>query len=317
MDAGAMPDAGGKRTQDGTQGARKVVFAALFGNLAVAATKFVAFVISGSTAMLTEAIHSLVDTADQLLLLIGQRRAARPASAEHPFGHGMEAYFWSFVVALMIFLVGGAVGVREGVERTLHPTPVRAPLLSFLVLAAAAAFEGLSFRTAYREFRRIVSGRGTHLSTFLRLSKDPSVFATLLEDGAALTGLMLAALGVAGSALLGWHRADGIASILIGLLLVAIAGFLANETRSLIAGEAAAPPINQNIVQAVESVRGVGASLGVRTLHLGPQNILVAIRWRPAEVSRAELEAGLNAITSAVKATEPRVREVLFDFYPS
>lgn len=311
-----MPE-DGSETQAGSAGARKVVLAALFGNLAVAATKFMAFAFSGSTAMLTEGIHSLVDTADQLLLLVGQRRAARPPSAEHPFGHGMEAYFWSFVVALMIFLVGGVMGVVEGVERTLHPAAVRAPLLNFGVLAAAAVFEGLSFRTAYREYRKVVRGRDPGLPTFLRLSKDPSVFATLLEDGAALAGLALAALGVAGSALLGWHRADGVASILIGLMLVAIAGFLANETRSLIAGEAAAPTVVENIVRAVESVDGVGALVGVRTLHLGPQAILVAVRWRPEEVSGAELEAGLARIKSAVRAAEPRVRDVLFDFYPS
>lgn len=310
-----MAEAGGSEAQDRTAGARKVVFAALLGNLGVAATKFVAFAVSGSTAMLTEAIHSLVDTADQLLLLVGQRRAARPADAQHPFGYGMEVYFWSFVVALMIFLIGGVVGISEGVDRVLHPAPVRAPLLNFAVLAAAAVFEGLSFRTAYREFRRIVRGRAVRLPTFLRLSKDPSVFATLLEDGAALAGLALAALGVAGSALLGWHRADGLASILIGLLLVAIAGFLANETRSLIAGEPAAPAVIEEIMAALENGRAVGRAATARTLHLGPQNILVVVRWMPADVPFAELQAGLARARAAVMAAEPRVRDVLFDLH--
>jgi cation diffusion facilitator family transporter len=308
-----MAKAGGSKTQEGTAGARKVVLAALLGNLAVAATKFVAFAVSGSTAMLTEAIHSVVDTADQLLLLVGQRRAGRPADAEHPFGYGMEVYFWSFVVAMMIFLIGGVVGISEGVERLLHPAPVRAPLLNFAVLAAAAVFEGLSFRTAYREFRRIVRGRAVRLPTFLRLSKDPSVFATLLEDGAALTGLALAALGVAGSARLGWHRADGAASILIGLLLVAIAGFLSNLTRSLITGESAAPAVVEEIMTALKNGRRAGRAASARTLHLGPQNILVVVRWAPADVSTAELQAGLAEAKAAVMAAEPRVRDVLFD----
>jgi len=311
-----MAGAGGSKPQDGTASARKVVFAALFGNLAVAATKFVAFAVSGSTAMLTEAIHSLVDTTDQLLLLVGQRRAARPPDAEHPFGYGLEAYFWSFVVALMIFLIGGLVGVLEGIDRVLHPAPVRAPLLTFAVLAAAAVFEGLSFRTAYREFRRTVRGRPVRLPTFLRLSKDPSVFATLMEDGAALVGLILAALGVAGSTLLGWHRADGVASILIGLLLIGVAAFLANETRSLIAGEPATPPVMEEIVKAVEAGGAVGRASSVRTLHLGPQNILVVVGWTPAEVSAAELQAGLARVRAAVMAVEPRVRDVLFDLHP-
>jgi cation diffusion facilitator family transporter len=237
----------------GTDGALKVVLAALAGNL--------------------EGIHSLVDTADQVLLLIGQRRAARPPDVNHPFGYGMETYFWTFIVALMIFLAGGAVAIWEGVEKVLHPTPVSHPWVSFGVLAASALFEGLSFRTAYREYRHIVRGRDIRLLGFLRDSKDPNVFATILEDGTALTGLALAAAGVAGSTLLGWRWADGVASVLIGLLLVGVAVFLANETRSLIAGEAAVPSIEERVRRALDGCAHLGELARLRTLHLGPQSI--------------------------------------------
>jgi cation diffusion facilitator family transporter len=310
---GAAPQGPGQEGA-GQEGARKVVLAALSGNLAIAVTKFVAFALSGSTAMLTEGIHSVVDTGDQLLLLVGQRRAALPANEAHPFGYGMETYFWTFIVALMIFLAGGVVAVWEGWEKLIRPQPVTRPLLSLGVLAASALFEGLSFRTAYREYRQIVRGRDIRLVSFLRVSKDPNVFATLLEDGAALTGLAIAGLGVAGSAVLGWTWMDGLASILIGLLLIAIAAFLANETRSLIAGEAAAPPIVQAVLEALRRLRRLGEPVHVRTLHLGPQTILVTICWRfDGDPDFAAVEKGLAEITAEVRAADPRICDVTFE----
>jgi cation diffusion facilitator family transporter len=307
-----------RRSQQGgssREGARKVVLVALGGNLAIAVTKFAAWAVSGSTAMLTEGIHSVVDTGDQLLLLVGQRRAARAPSETHPFGYGMETYFWTFIVALMIFLAGGVVAVWEGWEKLLHPQPVTRPILSLGVLAASALFEGLSFRTAYREFRQIVRGRDVRLVAFLRASKDPNVFATLLEDGAALTGLAIAATGVAGSAVLGWTWTDGAASILIGLLLITIAAFLANETRSLIAGEAAAPMIVGGVREALGRLRRLGEPVHVRTLHLGPQTILVTICWRFAgQPDLAAVESALAEITAQVRAADPRICDVTFEF---
>ena len=298
-----------------SDGALKVVLAALAGNLAIAITKFVAFAFTASTAILTEGIHSLVDTADQVLLLIGQRRAARPPDASHPFGYGMETYFWSFIVALMIFLAGGAVAIWEGVEKVLHPTPVSHPWISFGVLGASALFEGLSFRTAYREYRNIVRGRDIRLLSFLRDSKDPNVFATILEDGTALTGLALAAAGVAGSTLLGWRWADGAASVLIGVLLVGVAAFLANETRSLIAGEAAVPSIEERVRRALDGCTHLGELVRLRTLHLGPQNILVAVCWRfRGEPLYAIARAAFAEIEADIRAADPRVGDVLFEF---
>jgi len=167
-------------------GSTFVILVALAGNLAIAIAKFVASWISGSTAMYTEAIHSLVDTGDQILLLIGQKRGERPPDARHPLGHGMETYFWSFIVALMVFLLGGVLSVYEGVRQILEPEPVVSPWISLGVLAIAATFEGTSFRIAYREYRRVVRGRPTRLWDFIKGSKDPALFSVLLEDSAAL-----------------------------------------------------------------------------------------------------------------------------------
>ena len=258
-------------------GTGKVVLAAMAGNLAIAAVKFVAFFFTRSTAMLTEAIHSCVDTIDQVLLLIGQGRSAKAPDARHPFGYGMETYFWGFVVALMIFFAGGAVAIWQGLEKFHHPEPIARPWINFLVLAFSAVFEGSSFAVAYREFRRTVAGRRVRLVTFLRASKDPSLFSTLMEDGAALTGLCIAALGVMGSGYLGLPWADGAASIAIGVLLLAVAVFLANETRSLIAGEAAHPVVLGKIRAVLDGDELVSGVRALDTLHLGPQCILVAV----------------------------------------
>lgn len=295
-------------------GARKVVLAALSGNLAIAVTKFVTFAFTGSTAMLTEAIHSLVDTGNQGLLLIGQRRAGRPASESHPFGYGMETYFWSFIVALMIFLAGGAVAIWEGVEKLVRPAPIQRPYISLIVIAVSAVFEGLSFRTAYREYKSLVRGREVRVWRFLKLSKDPNVFATLLEDGAALIGLTLAAAGTAAAGYLDLAWGDGAASIAIGCVLVAVALFMANETRSLIAGEAASPVIVERVRKALAASGDLGRLEGLKTLHLGPQTILVALAWRfPAAMTRADIAAASAELTTRVRAADERIGSVLFE----
>lgn len=300
------------KPQVAVSSARRVVLAALAGNLAIAVTKFVAFGFTRSTAMLTEGIHSLVDTADQMLLLFGQRRAARPANARHPFGYGMETYFWSFIVALMLFLAGGAVAIWEGTEKLLHPTPVALPLVSFAVLGISVVCEGLSFRTVYREYRASVRGRHVRFVGFLRQSKDPNIFATLLEDSAALVGLVIALIGVTGSTL-GLERADGAASIAIGLLLVGVALFMANETRSLIAGEAAAPHIEQALHAAFAGAAELGALIELKTLHLGPHTILVSVGWRfPPTMARAELAQAFASLEERARAADPRVSHVVF-----
>jgi cation diffusion facilitator family transporter len=295
----------------------RVVLAALAGNLAIAAAKLTAFAFTRSSAMLTEAIHSLVDSGNQALLLVGQKRASRPADETHPFGYGMEIYFWAFVVALMIFLVGGAVSIWQGVERLRAPAPIERPWVSLGVIAVSAVFEGSSFAVAYRGYRNLVRGRDVTpgrkagLLQFLKLSKDPSLFATLLEDGAAVTGLAVAAVGTVAAAWLGLAWADGGASILIGLLLTAIALFLANETRSLIAGEAAAPDVVARARAAVAEDPRVEAVLNVASLHLGPQAILVALTLDFRDgLSGDELHDAAETLTARVQAIDPRIRPV-------
>lgn len=295
-------------------GSRKVVLVALAGNLAIAVAKFAAFAVTRSTAMLTEGVHSVVDTTNQLLLLVGQTRAAKAPDPGHPFGYGMETYFWSFIVALFIFLAGGVAAIFQGVRHILHPEPVTNVLINYAVLGVSVVCEGFSFRTAYREFRDVVRGRRVRLTSYLKHSKDPNVFATLLEDGAALAGLVIAGIGIAASAGLGWLWADGAASVAIGLLLWAVAGFLANETRSLIAGEAAAPLIVERVRQALERCSDLGRLLDLKTLHLGPHAILVALHWRfPESLSAREVAAAFANLESRVRAADERVRHVLLE----
>lgn len=258
-----------------TGDSKLAIYAALGGNLAIAVTKFTAFAFTRSTAMLTEAIHSTVDTGNQALLLFGMARAARKPSESHPFGYGMELYFWAFVVALLIFMAGGAVSIYEGASKLMHPDVITRAWINYLVLGMAIAFEGTSFAVAYREFRK--DNRRNSLLRSMRLSKDPSIFAVLLEDGAALAGLVLALIGVALSDLGGVLWADGAASIGIGALLVLIAIFLAYETRSLLTGEAASPETRKRIREILLADVRVLSAPEILTLHLGPTEVLAAI----------------------------------------
>ena len=290
------------------EGSTRVVLTALAGNVAIAVMKLVAWAFTRSSAMLTEAIHSLVDSGDQILLLIGQKRGAKPPDASHPLGYGMETYFWSFIVALQVFSLGGAVSIYEGIAKLRHPTPIEKPWISFLVLGLSALFEGASFMAAYREYKRMIHGRRVRLFRFLQLSKDPNVFATLLEDGAAMTGLVIAAVGVSLSALLGWRWADGAASILIGLLLVGVALFLVNETRSLIAGEAAAEPVIAQVRAVIDADDRVMDLDEVLSLHLGPQAILfvASVRFRD-DLSGEEIQRAARELTAAILTADPRI----------
>ena len=193
----------------------RVVYAALAGNLAVAGAKFGAFGLSGSTAMLTEAIHSLVDSVDQILLLTGQSRARKPPDRTHPFGYGMETYFWSFVVALFVFFLGGLAAFYQGTRHLLRPQPIVSPAISLGVLVVSALFESWSFAVGFREYKRVIRGRDIPLWSFIKASKDPSLYGTLLEDFSAVIGIAIAALGIIASSLLHIGWADGAASIAI------------------------------------------------------------------------------------------------------
>lgn len=293
------------------QGSTRVVLAALAGNGAIALAKFAAAWLSGSTAMLTEAVHSLVDTGDQFLLLAGQARGRKPPDESHPLGYGMETYFWSFIVALMVFVLGGVFSIWQGVRHILHPEPVVSPWISLGVLAVAAVFEGASFRVGYREFRSVVRGRPVGFWTFIKASKDPSLVSVLLEDSAALIGIGVAALGVVAATWLHIPWADGAASVAIGLLLAGVAFVLGNETRSLIAGEAVAEPVLAQLKATLDAIDCITELQQIATLHLGPSEILVALTlsFRPQSTTES-LNAAIRELTDCLKAADGRVAYV-------
>lgn len=291
-----------------TSGSHRVVFAALAGNLAIAVTKFVAALLTGSSAMLTEAIHSTVDTGNQGLLLLGLARAGRPPSRTHPFGYGMELYFWSFVVALMIFALGGAVSVYQGVHKILEPEPINRAWINFLVIGLAMLFEGGSFLVAWREFKT-VRGDAPFFAA-LKGSKDPAIFAVLLEDGAALVGLAVAALGVTGS-ILGAPWADGAASVAIGVLLVLVAVFLANETRSLLTGEAAAPRIVEAVRDALARDPRIESVAEVLSMHLGPREILLGVTLDFCDsLTARDIEDAADDFADLIQGVDARITRV-------
>lgn len=297
-------------------GSTSVVVVALACNLGIALAKFTAAAWTGSSAMLSEAIHSLVDTSNQVLLLHGIRRSRRPADAFHPFGYSKELYFWSFVVAILLFSLGAGVAIYEGVEKLIDPHPVTDPLVNYVVLAVAFILEGFSAARAVKEF----NGRRGAMPALvaLRASKDPALFTVLLEDAAALIGLTIAAIGIAVSDITGSPTADGYASIMIGLLLGAVAAFMSIEIRSLIIGEAASPAVLQDIRSAIAAEQGPGRPIrainDIRTMHLGPTDILVAASVDFEDGETAEtIEAVTSRIERAIKARHPAVRRFFME----
>jgi cation diffusion facilitator family transporter len=252
----------------------RVLIIALAANVGIAVAKFVAAAITGSSAMLTEGVHSLVDSTNQLLLMYGQKRAAKPADVLHPAGYGRELYFWSFVVALLVFALGAGVSVYEGVLHFLEPEPAVSPLIAYGVLAIAFALEGGSTVAAFREFN--ATRRGQSWLQALTSTKDATTVIVLLENGAAMAGILIAAVGLALSQVTGDPRFDGIASVLIGLLLGVVAIFLAREAKGLLIGEAADPDLIAGIRRAAtrEGVTGVGE---IMTIHNAPTQIVAAV----------------------------------------
>ena len=297
-------------------GSSKVVYAALAGNILVAASKYMAAALSGSSAMLTEAIYSTSDCTNQLLLLIGVRRGKLPADATHQFGYGMEIYFWTFVVAVLVLLAGGAYSIYRGVSELAAPHSIDAPKLSLAVLLLSAVFEGSSFRVGYKQYKKVVAahripGQTITLIQFIKLSKDPSLYESLLEDGAALAGIAVAAAGIVGSAYFGLLRADGAASVLIGLILVANGFAILIATRSLVAGEAVAPPVLRDLWSAVRGHLWSHRIADLATLHLGPTCILVVVTLLSGPGNDEQIG---HEAERRLKATDPRIIEVLFRF---
>jgi len=256
-------------------GSKKVIFAALAGNTLIALTKFAAALWTGSSAMLSEAVHSVVDTGNQALLLHGMRRAKKPADAMHPFGYGMEIYFWTFVVAILIFVGGAAISIYEGIHKIEHPVATVDTYVNYIVLGFALVFEAGAWWIAYKEFNK--SRGATPLLRAVRRSKDPTVFTVLFEDTAAMLGLFVALIGISLAEILELPVLDGVASILIGVILAGTALLLAYETKGLLVGEAASPEMQENIRRLIARQRGIARVNEVLTMHLGPGDVLVNI----------------------------------------
>ncbi|WP_375288649.1 cation diffusion facilitator family transporter [Sphingomonas sp.] len=286
-----------------------VILAALAANLGIAVAKFVAAAISGSSAMLTEGIHSLVDSGNQVLLLWGQHRARRPADAEHPFGYGRELYFWSFVVAIMIFAVGAIVSAYEGWRHIVEPEPLLDPTINYIVLAVAFALEGTSWALAVRAFGRSKGDLGWW--TAVKRSKDPGGFIVLFEDSAALAGLLIAAAGVWASHHWQDARFDGVASILIGLVLGLVAILLARESKGLLIGERADPAVIARIRAIVSAEPRVTGVNHVRTIHTGPASVFVAVSADFDDaLTMGEAETLIEGLEARLKAAEPSLASI-------
>ena len=285
---------------------RLVVYAALAGNVAIAMSKFVAAAISGSSAMLSEGVHSLVDSVNELLLLYGMHRAARPPDAVHPFGHGRELYFWSFIVALLVLALGAGVSLFEGIMHLRRPEPMSDPWLNYIVLSVSMVFEGASWAIALREFRAAKGPLG-YFEAF-RQSKDPTTFTVLLEDSAALLGLLIAFAGVLGARLLDMPMLDGAASIGIALVLAISASLLARESKGLLIGEPAHPKLREALLEIAANDPGVGHVNGVLTVQMGPHQVVAALSAEfEDQLTTPQIEDCINRIEKAVKSRHAEI----------
>ena len=295
-----------------TDGSRRAIVAAFLANLGIAAAKLVAFAFTGAASMLAEGVHSLADTGNQALLLLGGTRARRVATVEHPFGFGRERYFWAFVVALVLFSMGAVFAVAEGIEKLIHPHELSSPGWALAVLGIAIGLESFSLRTAIHEAATL-RGRDGWWS-FIRHTKNPELPVVLLEDVGALVGLVFAAAGVSLAVSTGDARWDAVGSVAIGLLLGVIAIILAVEMKSLLIGEAAAPETIAAIHDALASGKGVTHVIHLRTLHLGPEDLLVAAKVAFEPTLSLSIVADLvNVLEVAVRTRVPTARLIFIE----
>lgn len=286
-----------------------VLYGALFANLGIAIAKFFAAAISGSSSMLTEGVHSLVDSGNQLLLLYGQARARRPADAFHPFGYGRELYFWAFVVAILIFAIGAGVSLYEGWRHIADPEPLRDPTINYIVLGIAALLEGTSWAIAVREFNGGRGGLGWW--TAVKRSKDPAGFIVLFEDSAALLGLAIAAIGIWASHWTGDPRLDGYASMAIGGILAAVAVLLAREAKGLLIGESADADLVGAIWDLLERRPQITAVNHVRTIHTAPEAVFVAVSADfDDDLLMGEAESLIEIMEAELKAADSRITSI-------
>lgn len=290
-------------------GSKKAVLAAMIANLGIAIAKFGGAFYTGSSAMLSEGVHSVVDTGNQFLLLVGMKRAQRPPDRKHPFGYSREIYFWAFVVAVLLFTAGGVVAIYEGLSKLSHPHPVESPIVNYVILGAAILLEAWSFRVAYQEFKAVTGG--THWWTAVREAKDPVLYTVLFEDTAALIGLVVALLGLMAAHLLDLPVLDGVASIAIGLVLIIASVVLARETMGLIIGETASVEVLERIEQRIRREPSVTDVREIISVHLGPNDIMVAAAVDFDDELRAgEVEQLVARILADIRGADPDIKHL-------
>ena len=292
--------------------AKKTIYAAMAANFAIAVTKFIAASITGSSAMLSEGIHSVVDTGNELLLLLGLRLSQKPPDDSHPFGYGQELYFWTLIVALFIFAIGGGMSIYEGINHIQHPEPLTDPRWNYGVLGLAVIFEGYSWNVALQEF--LASKNEDSFWTAIRASKDPTIFTILFEDTAALIGLVVAFIGVFSGHLLNNVYLDGVASITIGIILCGVAILLAAESKGLLIGEGAKPETVANIREITNNDPAVDNVIKVLTLHFGPQEILLNLEIKFVEdLETEELAVVVERLEKAISSRHPEIQNIFIE----
>ncbi|RUU59380.1 cation diffusion facilitator family transporter [Mesorhizobium sp. M2C.T.Ca.TU.002.02.1.1] len=293
----------------GHSGSRRVIYAALAGNLAIALTKFAAAAFTGSSAMLSEGVHSLVDTGNGALLLYGMRRAARPPDRTHPLGHGRELYFWSFIVALLVFALGAGVSFYEGIIHIMAPEPVFNAKVNYIVLGLSFLFEGSSWLVALKEFRQQKGRQGWFQA--VRRSKDPSVYTVLFEDSAALLGLIVAFAGILSAELLETPELDGAGSIGIAIILGATAVFLARESKGLLMGEPASPDVQRQVLAIAQEDPAVQRANGILSVHIGPEEIVAGLSIEFEDhLTAPEIEACVERLEARLKKEMPQISKL-------
>ena len=291
---------------------KKVIYAALAGNGLIAISKFWAAAYTGSAAMFSEAIHSVVDTGNQCLLLYGLKRAKRPADKTHPFGYGMEVYFWSFVVAILIFGLGAGISINEGIAKVNNPHPVTDPFINYIVIGFSVVFEALAFSLAYKEFYK--SKGSQNWIKAIRASKDPAIFTVLFEDFAALIGLIVAGIAIYLGDVLNMPILDGIASIVIGVILAVTASCLAFECKGLLMGESASEAVLKGIKDIIKEESQVLHINEILTMHLGPHDILLNLSLDfKDELSSGNVEETISKLELGIKSKFPEIKRVFIE----
>ena len=291
---------------------KKTILAAIIANLAIAVIKFIAAVITGSSVMLSEGIHSAVDTGNELLLLLGVRLSQKPADESHPFGYGQELYFWTLIVALFIFAIGGGMSIYEGINHILHPVPLEDPFWNYVVLGLAVFFEGYSWTVALKEL--LATESEENIWQAIRSSKDPTIFTILLEDSAALLGLVIAFTGIFFGHLFNNPYLDGVASILIGVILAAVAIFLVYESKGLLIGEGADPQTVASIKNITQADPAVEKVIRVLTLYFGPQEVLLNLELQFRQnLSTEKLAVAVERLEKQIRQEHPEIKQIFVE----